>query len=125
MIGHGRTSPAVSSGPNSWIPIDIRSLGGKTFVHWCELEERGFVEPLFRQTAASLCREPLARHRLTSFESLLDVSEGMAPTGFIFHMSRCGSTLASQMLKCSARHTVVAEADPINRVLCLPCLTQA
>lgn len=36
------------------------------------------------------------------------------PAGLIFHMSRCGSTLVSQMLAQSPRHIVVSEAAPID-----------
>jgi hypothetical protein len=41
----------------------------------------------------------------------------LAPTGFIFHMSRCGSTLISQMLAASSRHIVISEAEPIDTVV--------
>ena len=38
----------------------------------------------------------------------------MRPSGFIFHMSRCGSTVISQMLAALAEHVVVSEAGPID-----------
>jgi hypothetical protein len=41
-------------------------------------------------------------------------AECLPPSGFIFHMSRCGSTLASQMLAQSPRHIVISEAAPID-----------
>src|SRR6185369_5327085 len=42
---------------------------------------------------------------------------GIAPQGFIFHMSRCGSTLVSRMLGSLPRSIVLSEAGPIDSVL--------
>jgi gluconate kinase len=41
----------------------------------------------------------------------------LSPSGFIFHMSRCGSTLISQMLAALPRNIVISEAPPIDTVL--------
>ena len=38
----------------------------------------------------------------------------MAPAGFIFHMSRCGSTLVSQMLAAVPETVAISEARPID-----------
>jgi hypothetical protein len=42
---------------------------------------------------------------------------GLPPTGFIFHMSRCGSTLVSQMLASIPDNVVISEAGPIDAVV--------
>jgi hypothetical protein len=48
----------------------------------------------------------------------VDVSSDVrAPAGFIFHMSRCGSTLAARMLASLSRLTVISEAPPIDHVI--------
>jgi hypothetical protein len=36
------------------------------------------------------------------------------PDGFVFHMSRCGSTLVAQMLAVVPDHVVVSEAEPLD-----------
>ena len=41
----------------------------------------------------------------------------LQPTGFIFHMSRCGSTLLSQMLGVLPQNLIVAESDAISYYL--------
>jgi len=80
------------------------------------------TEPFFDQTIQDLMRQPfnlLFRHR-TPIETLAERYEtkpGLQPTGFIFHMSRCGSTLVSQMLAALPRTVVVSEASPIDSVL--------
>src|SRR5206468_1319466 len=42
---------------------------------------------------------------------------GLRPNGFIFHVSRCGSTLVSQMLAALAQNVVISEAPPIDAVV--------
>ena len=39
------------------------------------------------------------------------------PTGFIFHETRCGSTLASNMLAASEQNLVFSEADPLAYII--------
>jgi gluconate kinase len=48
---------------------------------------------------------------------LQSVEPGLAPSGFIFHMSRCGSTLAAQLLAALPQNIVISEAEPIDNVL--------
>jgi hypothetical protein len=47
-------------------------------------------------------------------------SPNTAPTGMIFHVGRCGSTLASQLLKHHDQVVVYAEPLPINEILVPP-----
>jgi gluconate kinase len=91
-------------------------------VDWCYLGTRRFTEPFFDQTARWCMNRPfnLLFHHQTSIEMLAErheVRPGLQPTGFIFHMSRCGSTLISQMLAALPRTVVISEASPIDAVL--------
>lgn len=48
----------------------------------------------------------------TGIDSLIDLHKmdpGLAPTGFVFHISRCGSTLVSNMLSVPASSLVLSE----------------
>jgi hypothetical protein len=45
---------------------------------------------------------------------------GSAPAGLIFHVARCGSTLASQLLKLHDRAVVYSEPLPFNNLLVPP-----
>src|SRR5947208_3470516 len=53
------------------------------------------------------------------FEAALLDEPGPAlePDGFVFHQSRCGSTLAARMLGALPRSTSVSEAPPIDSIL--------
>ncbi len=39
------------------------------------------------------------------------------PAGFVFHQSRCGSTLVSQMVAANPRNIVISEAAPIDSIV--------
>jgi hypothetical protein len=94
----------------------------RPMVDWGYLGARRFVEPFFEDTIGRCVRHPadlLFRHQ-TPLEKLGEIAAaqpGVAPTGFIFHMSRCGSTLLCQMLAASVKNIVISEASPIDTIL--------
>jgi hypothetical protein len=105
-----------------WIPIRLYWDQGRPSVDWCYLGTRRFREPFFTQTVEQCLRQPfnLAFRPQTPVEVLADRQArrpGLAPTGFLFHMSRCGSTLVSQMLAALPRNIVLSEAGPLDDVL--------
>jgi len=54
------------------------------------------------------------RTTLDDFLATAKLDEALVPDGFIFHMSRCGSTLVAQMLAALPSNIVVSEAVPLN-----------
>ncbi len=65
-------------------------------------------------------RSPGAARAASGIEELVEwaaARPGLAPTGFIFHMSRCGSTLISQMLAAVDANRVMSEAPALDDVL--------
>ncbi|MEP6901059.1 MAG: sulfotransferase family protein [Actinomycetota bacterium] len=106
----------------NWSPIRLFWEKGQPFVDWCYLGRERFVQPFFDDTISRRFREPfntLFRHQ-TPLEVLGKLSaqrSAIAPTGFIFHLSRCGSTLVSQMLAALAQNIVISEASPISKIL--------
>jgi hypothetical protein len=99
--------------------------GARPMVDWGHVGARRFTEPFFVQTIAPCVRHPadlLFRHQ-TPLENLGEIAgtqPSVRPTGFIFHMSRCGSTLLSQMLAVAPENIVLSEAGSIDDVLRLP-----
>ena len=91
-------------------------------VDWGYLGTRRFTDPFFTQTIHSCVRHPadvLFRHQ-TPLENLGEIASqhpSLRPAGFIFHMSRCGSTLVSQMLAALPENIVLSEAGPIDDIL--------
>ena len=107
---------------DGWVPCRVYGQHGRPSVDWCYLGEDGFTEPFFEDTIRRALRRPfnlLFRHQ-TPIDVLGEwraVQPGLAPTGFIFHMSRCGSTLIARVLAALPRHVVISEAGPIDAVL--------
>jgi sulfotransferase family protein len=105
-----------------WVPVRLYWNDSEPIVDWCFLGEERFVEPFFAQTIELCLRRPfnlLFRHQ-TSISVLCswrEKSPGLKPSGFIFHMSRCGSTLVAQMLASLSQSVVVSEASPIDSVI--------
>jgi gluconate kinase len=107
---------------DGWIPARLYWNEGRPMVDWCYLGRRRFEASFFEQTVTECLQHPsnlLFRHQ-TPIETLCELSElrpGLKPNGFIFHMSRCGSTLVSRMLAALRKHIVISEARPIDSLL--------
>ena len=105
-----------------WVPVRVYKSDGQHLIDWCFLGARAFREPFFDQTITSCLEHPfnlLFRHQ-TPIDVLVDhcrEQPGLKPTGFIFHMSRSGSTLISQMFAALSQNIVISEAPPIDAVL--------
>jgi hypothetical protein len=110
---------------SGWIPMRVYWREARLMVDWGHVGARRFTEPFFGQTIVPCVRHPadlLFRHQ-TPLENLGEIARtksSVRPTGFIFHMSRCGSTLLSQMLAAAPENIVLSEAGPIDDVLRLP-----
>jgi hypothetical protein len=105
-----------------WTPVRVARDTDGPLVEWCYMGATRFLEPFFEDTIRKRLRLPfsLLFRRRTGIDVLGEFAEsspGIAPTGFIFHMSRCGSTLVSQMLAASSRNIVISEAPPIDHIL--------
>lgn len=109
-----------------WLPAVItqaRDNPADATAQWWRLGGHSFREPFFEQALARAIRSPfhlLFRHELP-LDSLLAWQAGqpdqIQPSGFIFHMSRCGSTLVSQMLAALPEHRVLSEPPALDTLL--------
>jgi hypothetical protein len=105
-----------------WTPINIAWRPEGAQVDWCRLGDTRFTEPFFEQTISTALSHParLLFRRQTPvavLESLQNDSSALPPRGFIFHLSRCGSTLAAQLLAALPQNLVISEAPPIDQLL--------
>ncbi len=105
-----------------WLPVRVGWQDERPFVDWCFRGDERLTEPFFDQTVQRLLRHPLnqlcrCRTPLDALAELHDEAPGLAPAGFIFHLSRCGSTLVGQMLAALAQNIVISEAGPIDAIL--------
>jgi hypothetical protein len=109
----------------NWIPYKIVNAGGQIECHWLNTSRIPFTEPFFESTI-SKCRIAENRYPFNSISDLHVLKEWAAkmppaePAAFIFHISRCGSTLVSQLLATLAQHIVLSEVPFFDDVLRLP-----
>jgi gluconate kinase len=107
---------------DGWVPIRFYWRDEHPMVDWCYFGDKSFTEPFFAETVTDCLRLPfnlVFRHQ-TSIDTLRlrhETKPGLQPTGFIFHMSRCGSTLLSQLLAQLPSTIVISEAGPIDSIL--------
>jgi hypothetical protein len=108
---------------SGWMPIRLYfGQDSHPLLDWCYFGERRLTEPFFEKTVEECLRHPfnLLFRQQTPLEILArlqEVEPGLYPTGFIFHMSRCGSTLISQMLAALPQNIVISEAGTIDTAL--------
>ena len=107
---------------DGWIPIGLFREGGRPVVEWSCFSGVRFTAPFLDLEIENAMRHPfrlLFRRRtpLTVLEERAATHPGIPPTGFIFHMSRCGSTLMAQMLAACPENVVVSEGWPLDSVL--------
>jgi hypothetical protein len=108
-----------------WLPAEVGRIDGRAAIAWLRFGRRRLSESFYDDS--------LAHQRFLPFNRLFGVHTPLSdlqawinaqsaqeaapePAGLIFHMSRCGSTLAAQMLAASPAHVVLSEAAPLNAV---------
>lgn len=105
-----------------WLPIRVWQPAGEWQVDWCWFGDTPLHQPFFREAVDDALRLPFnqAFRRQTPLAALGEwqaESPGLAPSAFIFHASRCGSTLISQMLARLDNHIVISEPPPLDALL--------
>jgi len=107
---------------DGWVPIRFYWQDHTPLLDWCFFNGVRFTEPFFGQTVHRCLRTPfnlVFRHQ-TSMEVLHarhQAQPGLTPAGFIFHVSRCGSTLLAQMLAAAPANIVISEAGILDSII--------
>jgi hypothetical protein len=107
---------------DGWLPIRVFWRDGALWVDWCRFGDARLTEPFFRDSVDVALRRPFnqAFRRETPIEALGEwraASPGLEPTAFLYHASRCGSTLVAQMLAALGTHVVISEPPMLDAVL--------
>jgi hypothetical protein len=107
---------------SGWLPAWAGWRDREFWVEWSHFGSHPLREPFFQDSLTQVMRRPinhLLRHR-TPIDALgrrHARRPGLRPSGFVFHTSRCGSTLVAQMLAAIRGSVVLSEAPPIDAVL--------
>ena len=102
-----------------WLPVDAVVVDGRPGLWWMEMANVSLDEPFFQQTVDRAKRDNRGE-LFTEFDALLQlekVIESVPPTGFIFHSSRCGSTLVANACRAIANSIVLSEAPAIDKLI--------
>src|SRR5215203_5583568 len=104
-----------------WLPVDAVVVDGRPGLQWLEMPDVDLREPFFQQTVERAKSDGAARGQLfTEFDVLLQLEkelESVPPTGFIFHSSRCGSTLVANACRAITNSIVLSEANAIDKLI--------
>jgi hypothetical protein len=104
----------------SWLPVDAVVCEGRPAIEWLNMSGVVLAEPFFDQTVARARKETAAEPLITDLEELIrleKVSDSLQPSGFIFHSSRCGSTLVANACRSLRDSLVVAEAAVLDKLI--------
>ncbi len=113
----------ISSALKDWIPYKFFEEGGINYCKWLYLGVEEFTDPFFDDTISKCMKLPENSNRtrcISSIEMLSEWAEqivSVAPTAIIFHISRCGSTLFSQLLGLQLSNIVLSEAPLFDELL--------
>jgi len=105
----------------SWLPVDAVVRHGRPAIEWLNMSGVVLGEPFFHQTVARVRKESAAVLPLiTDLDELIrleKVSDSLRPSGFIFHSSRCGSTLVANAVRALRDSLVIAEAPVLDKLI--------
>ena len=104
-----------------WMPVDAVVVDGRPGLLWMQMADASFSEPFFQQTVDRVrAAHPEREERFTEFDALLELDKDLprvAPTGFIFHSSRCGSTLLANACRALNDSVVLSEPNAIDKLI--------
>lgn len=104
-----------------WLPVDAVVVDGLPGLWWMDMSDVSLTEPFFQQTVERAKAENNKRgERFTEFDVLLQLEKALdstPPTGFIFHSSRCGSTLVANACRAITNSIVISEANAIDKLV--------
>ncbi|MBK8608721.1 MAG: sulfotransferase family protein [Chitinophagaceae bacterium] len=108
---------------DGWIPVKLNTEDGTNLCRWLYVGDKNFTEPFFDETISACRSLPENGHlkrSMSSTDLLPDWAkeiDSLEPTAFIFHISRCGSTLISQMLGMLPSNIILSEVPFFDDLL--------
>lgn len=101
-----------------FIPVDVKPTPNGHDVVWMDVGDYAFTKAKFEHSIKRLATAAHPGETLTTDLEVLAnqpfLEDVLYPSGFIFHMSRCGSTLFAKALARTSNHVVIDEGTPLN-----------
>jgi hypothetical protein len=102
------------------LPVDAVVVDGRPGLWWMDMSGVSLAEPFFQQTVERAKTNGNRRELFTEFDVLLQLEkqlDSVQPTGFIFHSSRCGSTLVANACRAINNSIVLSEPNAIDKLI--------
>ena len=112
-------SQAINDALKNWVPYRLLMDNGGAFCQWLNLKDKKLVEPFFADTI-SVARETRSQRCVSDLYVLPEWAASLPavpPSAFVFHVSRCGSTLLSQVLSLNESNIVLSEVPFLDELL--------
>jgi hypothetical protein len=118
----GMNTVSTSTDLAGWVPSRVEKAGDNLTIAWCWADGARFDEPFWTESISRLLADQfrLLFQHTSNLEGLRDHSErhnAAPPVGFVFHLSRCGSTLVGQALGSIPGTRVLSEPAPLDQLL--------
>jgi hypothetical protein len=104
---------------HGWMPVDAVVVNGRPGLTWMDMSDVSLAEPFFQQTIDRLRKTHPAREEVfTEFDTLVQLAfDSVSPSGFIFHSSRCGSTLLANACRALEGAIVLSEPPAVDKLV--------
>jgi len=101
-----------------WLPVGF-ARGAEPAIQWFHFADISPSTPFFEDAVMEAAGRPFNRllRTATPLQGLVGRTGLRPPSGLIFHMSRCGSTLVSQMLGAAPGHVSISETPVLDAVI--------
>jgi len=104
-----------------WMPVDAVVVNGRPGLAWMDMSGVKLAEPFFQQTVDKLkAVDPNRQELFTEFDTLVQLEktfDSIPPSGFIFHSSRCGSTLLANACRAIDGAIVLSEPPAVDKLI--------
>ena len=117
------TDSVIGEALKNWIPYRLDKHEGDPQCRWLFLGNETITEPFFADTIAKckkLSHNSQLRRCISNTAVLQEwavYNEAIQPTAIIFHVSRCGSTLVSQLLGLNLENIVLSEVPFFDELI--------
>ena len=117
------TDSVIGEALKNWIPYRLDKHEDDPQCRWLFLGNETITEPFFADTIAKckkLSHNSQLRRSISNTSVLQEWSvhnETLPPAAIIFHVSRCGSTLVSQLLGLNPENIVLSEVPFFDELL--------
>lgn len=106
-----------------WVPVDLRRRGDSVETRWLYVGATRFTAPFMGDTIGRCLRMPensFGPKRVTDLDELPEIGravDALEPSAFVFHVSRCGSTLVTQLLGLDESCVTLSEVPFFDQLL--------